>query len=91
MSRKSEPSDEAQIRKVVDDWADALSRKDADGVLSHYAPSLVHFSLAPPCQPGEMRHHSRRGPNHPGQRNRAQYESRGLRVCVPHRVKFVSG
>jgi ketosteroid isomerase-like protein len=48
MTRKSQPADEAQIRKVIDDWAYALRNKDADGVLSHYVPSLIHFSLAAP-------------------------------------------
>jgi ketosteroid isomerase-like protein len=48
MSRKYQSNDEAQIRKAIDDWADALRNKDADGVLSHYASSLTHFSLAPP-------------------------------------------
>src|SRR5262245_51920272 len=48
MSRKTKPSDEAQIRKVVDDSACTLRNKDADAMLFHYAPSLVHFSLAPP-------------------------------------------
>jgi PhnB protein len=48
MSRKTQPNDEAQIRKVIDDWAYALRNKDTDDVLSHYAPSLIHFSLAPP-------------------------------------------
>jgi len=48
MSRKDQSTDEAQIRKVIDDWADALREKDADGLVSHYAPSVIHFSLAPP-------------------------------------------
>jgi PhnB protein len=48
MSRKTQSADEAQIRKVTDHWAYALHNKDADAVLSHYAPSLIHFSLAPP-------------------------------------------
>jgi len=47
MSRKTKPSDEAQIRKVIDDWTYALRNKDADAMLFHYAPSLVHFCLAP--------------------------------------------
>ena len=48
MSTKNQSTDEAQIRKVIDDWAYALRNKDADGVLSSCAPSLTHFSLAPP-------------------------------------------
>jgi ketosteroid isomerase-like protein len=48
MSKKNKATDEIQIRKMIDDWADALRNKNAEGVLSHYAARLVHFSLAPP-------------------------------------------
>ena len=48
MNGKDESNDETQIRKVIDDWSDALRNKNADGVLAHYAPSIIHFSLAPP-------------------------------------------
>jgi ketosteroid isomerase-like protein len=39
---------EAQIRAVIDDWADALRNKNAAGVVRHHAPDYVQFSLAPP-------------------------------------------
>jgi PhnB protein len=48
MSRKNKATDEIQLRAVIKDWADALRNKDAAGVLLHYAPNLIHFSLAPP-------------------------------------------
>jgi PhnB protein len=48
MSRKTQSTDEAQIRALIEEWADALRNKNASGVLSHYALNLVHFSLAPP-------------------------------------------
>jgi ketosteroid isomerase-like protein len=48
MSKKNKATDETQIRKMIDDWADALRNKNAEDVLQHYAPRLVHFSLAPP-------------------------------------------
>ena len=41
---------EAQIRGVLDDWANALRSKDAEGVMSHYAADLVQFDLAPPLK-----------------------------------------
>jgi ketosteroid isomerase-like protein len=41
---------EAQIRAVIDDWADALRAKDVGGVMSHYAVDIVSFDLAPPLQ-----------------------------------------
>ena len=48
MSRKNKATDEIQLRAMIKDWADALRNKDAAGVLLHYAPNLIHFSLAPP-------------------------------------------
>jgi PhnB protein len=50
MSERSRATDEAQIRTVIETWADAIRRKDADGVVSHHGPAFVHFSLAPPLQ-----------------------------------------
>ena len=43
-------NEEARIRALIDDWADALRNKDADGVLACLGAGLVHFSLAPPLQ-----------------------------------------
>src|SRR5262245_25211455 len=37
-----------KIRAVIEDWAEAMRRKDAKAVLEHGAPGYVHFSLAPP-------------------------------------------
>jgi ketosteroid isomerase-like protein len=48
MTKKIKATDEAKIRALIDGWAHGLRNKDANGVLSHYAPRLVHFSLAPP-------------------------------------------
>jgi ketosteroid isomerase-like protein len=45
---KESKSSEAEIRAVINEWANAQRDKNAAGVLSHYAPNLVHFSLAPP-------------------------------------------
>jgi ketosteroid isomerase-like protein len=47
MRKKNKATDETKIRKMINDWADALRNKGAEGVLSHYAAQLVHFSLAP--------------------------------------------
>jgi PhnB protein len=48
MSQKTKTTDEAQIRAVIEEWADALRNKEPTRTLSHYDPNLVHFSLAPP-------------------------------------------
>ncbi|HEX6102749.1 MAG TPA: nuclear transport factor 2 family protein [Alphaproteobacteria bacterium] len=41
-------SDELQVRSLVERWAGRLRAKDVEGVLSHYAPEIVSFDLAPP-------------------------------------------
>jgi ketosteroid isomerase-like protein len=43
-------SDELQVRSLVERWAGRLRAKDVEGVLSHYAPEIVSFDLAPPLQ-----------------------------------------
>jgi uncharacterized protein (TIGR02246 family) len=45
---KDKASDEAQIRQLIDAWAKALRAKEIDGVMSHYAPNVLLFDLAPP-------------------------------------------
>jgi len=41
---------EAQIRELIDDWADAVRAKDVDRLMSHYSENIVWFDLAPPLQ-----------------------------------------
>ena len=43
-------TDEAQIRQGAESWAKAVHDKNADRVLSHYAPQVRTFDLAPPLQ-----------------------------------------
>ena len=43
-------NEEIQIRAVIDNWARAMRVKDAEGVVSKYAPGNVKFILAPPLQ-----------------------------------------
>jgi len=50
MVRNSKTSDESQIRQLMDHWAEALRSKDVDAVMSHYAPDVVAYDLAPPLQ-----------------------------------------
>ncbi len=47
---KNKGTDEAQIRQLIEGWAKALRGKDIDGVMSHYAPDILLFDLAPPLQ-----------------------------------------
>ena len=42
--------DEAQIRKLIEQWAAALRAKDLEGVLATFAPGARTYDLAPPLQ-----------------------------------------
>ena len=42
--------EEAQIRTVIDNWANAMRARDAGGVVSQYATDYIKFILAPPLQ-----------------------------------------
>jgi len=42
--------DEAQIRQLVTEKEALMRAKDADGLVSQYAPEIVQFDLAPPLQ-----------------------------------------
>jgi uncharacterized protein (TIGR02246 family) len=48
--QNSRTSDQAQIQQLVDNWMQALRAKDVNGVMSHYAPDVLVFDLAPPLQ-----------------------------------------
>jgi PhnB protein len=50
MTASSTTNDEAQIRAVVKDWADAIHAKDVDRAAAHLAPDIVTFDLVPPLQ-----------------------------------------
>ncbi len=42
--------DEAEIRGVMEKWAEALRAKDVAALLAHYTPDILVFDLAPPLR-----------------------------------------
>jgi uncharacterized protein (TIGR02246 family) len=48
--KNKKASDQAEIHRLVEQWAEALRGKDIDGIMSHYASDVVAFDLAPPLQ-----------------------------------------
>jgi ketosteroid isomerase-like protein len=42
--------DEADIRRRMDKWAEAIRSTDLDGVASHYASEIVSFDVGPPLR-----------------------------------------
>jgi PhnB protein len=47
---RTNATNEAQIRAVIDAWTHALRAKDVGGVLAHYSPDVVQFDMAPPLE-----------------------------------------
>jgi uncharacterized protein (TIGR02246 family) len=47
---KDRTTDDAQIRAIIEDYAEGLRNKDADRCVSHYADDIVQFDLAPPLE-----------------------------------------
>ncbi len=43
-------NDEAEIKRVIEGYIEALRAKDLDGIVSIYAPELVSFDTVPPLQ-----------------------------------------
>jgi ketosteroid isomerase-like protein len=43
-------NDEAAIRRLVEDWASSVRRRDLDGILRHHSADIVMFDVPPPIQ-----------------------------------------
>jgi uncharacterized protein (TIGR02246 family) len=50
MSDSAKTQFDDAIRAVVDDWLTAVRAKDTARAISHYAPEVVSFDLAPPLE-----------------------------------------
>ncbi len=49
-TRHGRTTEETEIRQLMDDWMRAVRAKDVNGVISHYAPDILSFDLAPPLR-----------------------------------------
>jgi uncharacterized protein (TIGR02246 family) len=43
-------TDESQIRELIENWADAVRRRDLENILKQHAPDLLLFDVPPPVQ-----------------------------------------
>ena len=43
-------TDEAAIRKLVEDWAGAVRTKNLNGILANHSPEILMFDVPPPLQ-----------------------------------------
>jgi uncharacterized protein (TIGR02246 family) len=43
-------NDEAEVRRLVENWASAVRKKDFAGILRNHSPSILMFDVPPPLQ-----------------------------------------
>jgi uncharacterized protein (TIGR02246 family) len=48
MANSHNTGDEQEIRELVENWADAVRRKDFEGILSNHSPDILMFDVPPP-------------------------------------------
>lgn len=48
MDQDADKGTEAQIRRLISNWTDALRARDVDALMAGCAPNFVSFDLAPP-------------------------------------------
>jgi uncharacterized protein (TIGR02246 family) len=44
------PNDEAEVRRLVENWASAVRKKDFAGILRNHSPNILMFDVPPPLQ-----------------------------------------
>jgi uncharacterized protein (TIGR02246 family) len=81
--------DEAQIRRIMAERETAMRARDAQRLVSHYAPDVVNFGLAPPLRSGpELRDVSSRRDWFAGFDGPIEFEIRDLAVTAGDDVAF---
>jgi len=89
MTVKHKASDQAEIRQLIDRWAESLRSKNVNAVMSHYAPDIVAFDLAPPLQyRGAETYRKSWKAWFPTFRGSIGYEIRDLRIAASDDVAF---
>ena len=89
MTVKNKASDQAEIRQLIDRWAKSLRSKNVNAVMSHYAPDIVAFDLAPPLQyRGADTYRKNWKAWFPTFRGSIGYEIRDLRIAASDDVAF---
>jgi uncharacterized protein (TIGR02246 family) len=48
MSKKAKTTDEAQIRALIERWANSVQQQDIEAVVAHHTPDLLMFDVPPP-------------------------------------------
>ena len=50
MSTKMTSSDESEVRRLIEDWAEAVRRRDLEGIVKQHAADLLLFDVPLPVQ-----------------------------------------
>ena len=88
-TKSNAATDEAQIRKRLEDWTRALRAKDLDGLMSHYTQDILVFDLAPPMQyEGAVAYRKNWADWFPSFQGPVGYEVRNLSIATSGDVAF---
>ena len=87
----ADPRDAGQIRMLIQQWAEAVRRKDMDGILRHHAPDFVMFDVPPPLQSRGLMEYKKTWDlffayHQPGQ----AFDVEELQMCVGDTVAFAA-
>jgi ketosteroid isomerase-like protein len=82
---------EAQIRRRIAEYAQAVSAKDIDGAMSFFAAELVSFDLEPPLRYSGADNKRRRWLEGFAAYDRIDYEVRELQIATHGELAFVHG
>lgn len=88
-TKSSAATEEAQIRQRLESWAKAVRAKNLDALMSHYAPDVVVFDIAPPLQyKGAAAYRENWGDWFPSFQGPVGYEIRDLSLATGGDVAF---
>lgn len=50
MTTQTNQTEEAEVKRLVSSWTEAVRSRDVERVMSHYAPDVLVFEVMPPLQ-----------------------------------------
>ncbi len=91
-THQSQANDEAQIRQLIEQWAQALHAKDLTTLMSYYAPDILTFDILPPLHyQGVDAYRKNFEAWFAAVQGPIEYETRDLRITTSDTVAFCHG
>lgn len=86
----SKSNDEAQIRKLADEWANALRARDINRMMANYSPDILVFGVTPPIQyDGEKEYRQKWEEMFNAVEGPIKYEARDVKITTAEDLAFM--